>query len=413
MKEKSLRLYILRLLKNVNYDIHICSSAMNTIDSMLKLLLNTVINKTILIIKQANKKTITEEELKTSLSIIFPSYIYEMGQSRASLAIATYQLQNNEPKSRQSKAGIIISVSLIEKYIRQFGQNTFNVSFSAPIFLASFIQEFLIQLFTMIIDITEQDKKTTISDRHLFLGIVRDEQIHHMVKQTGIILINGGVEPQNIEQKPKSRLQSKSVKKEHRWRPGTKTVMNIRKLQKTTELIIQSAPFSRIVREIIKKYCDYRVSVEFLTNFQAFIEHELIKMFITANKLCCHTGRETLFDKDIKLYCQLNNIEVINIDLNNSIAEATLRNISLRAGVRRLGECAISYSKSYAVHILNVYIQTIVKCTQYHQNTTITTKNMLEGLSFYNIYPAVSLSVRKNHKQDTNVEQGELEQLEL
>jgi histone H3 len=40
------------------------------------------------------------------------------------------------------------------------------------------------------------------------------------------------------------------VKKPHRYRPGTVALREIRRFQKTTELLIRKAPFQRVVREI-------------------------------------------------------------------------------------------------------------------------------------------------------------------
>jgi histone H3 len=43
------------------------------------------------------------------------------------------------------------------------------------------------------------------------------------------------------------------VKKPHRYRPGTVALREIRRFQKTTELLIRKAPFQRVVREIEQK----------------------------------------------------------------------------------------------------------------------------------------------------------------
>lgn len=40
------------------------------------------------------------------------------------------------------------------------------------------------------------------------------------------------------------------VKKPHRYRPGTVAIREIRKYQKSTELLIRKLPFQRLIREI-------------------------------------------------------------------------------------------------------------------------------------------------------------------
>ena len=42
------------------------------------------------------------------------------------------------------------------------------------------------------------------------------------------------------------------VKKPHHYRPGTFALCEIRRFQKTTELLIRKAPFQRVVRQIAK-----------------------------------------------------------------------------------------------------------------------------------------------------------------
>lgn len=44
------------------------------------------------------------------------------------------------------------------------------------------------------------------------------------------------------------------VKRRHRYRPGTVALREIRKYQKSTELLIRKMPFQRLVREIAQNY---------------------------------------------------------------------------------------------------------------------------------------------------------------
>lgn len=44
------------------------------------------------------------------------------------------------------------------------------------------------------------------------------------------------------------------VKKPHRFRPGTVALREIRRYQKSTELLMRKAPFQRLVREISQDY---------------------------------------------------------------------------------------------------------------------------------------------------------------
>ena len=53
---------------------------------------------------------------------------------------------------------------------------------------------------------------------------------------------------------PPRRRVRRSVKKAHRYRPGTVALREIRKYQKSTELLIRKLPFQRLVREIAQSF---------------------------------------------------------------------------------------------------------------------------------------------------------------
>jgi histone H3 len=44
-----------------------------------------------------------------------------------------------------------------------------------------------------------------------------------------------------------------AMRKPHRWCPGTVAAREIRKFQKTKDLLIRKAPFKRVVQEIIQQ----------------------------------------------------------------------------------------------------------------------------------------------------------------
>lgn len=49
---------------------------------------------------------------------------------------------------------------------------------------------------------------------------------------------------------PKQAKQAVVAKKPHRYRPGTVALREIRKYQKSTDLLIRKLPFSRLVKEV-------------------------------------------------------------------------------------------------------------------------------------------------------------------
>jgi histone H3 len=56
-----------------------------------------------------------------------------------------------------------------------------------------------------------------------------------------------------------ARATAGTGRKPHRYRPGTRALLQIRKYQKSTELLLKKLPFQRLVREITQKYAtDFR-----------------------------------------------------------------------------------------------------------------------------------------------------------
>ena len=52
----------------------------------------------------------------------------------------------------------------------------------------------------------------------------------------------------------KSTPNAGGVKKPHRYRPGTVALREIRRYQKSTDLLIRKAPFQRLVRQIAEEF---------------------------------------------------------------------------------------------------------------------------------------------------------------
>ncbi|CAL4901382.1 unnamed protein product [Urochloa decumbens] len=100
------------------------------------------------------------------------------------------------------------------------------------------------------------------------------------------------------------RRQQQRVKKPHRWRPGTVALREIRKFQKSTELLIPFAPFTRLVREITDFYARGTVTrwtPEALLAMQEAAEFHLIELFEVSNLCAIHANRVTIMQKDMQL----------------------------------------------------------------------------------------------------------------
>ena len=92
------------------------------------------------------------------------------------------------------------------------------------------------------------------------------------------------------------------VKKPHRFRPGTVALREIRRYQKSTELLIRRAPFQRIVREIAQDFkSDLRYQASAVMALQEAAEAFLVGLFEDSNLCAIHAKRVTVMPKDLKL----------------------------------------------------------------------------------------------------------------
>lgn len=111
---------------------------------------------------------------------------------------------------------------------------------------------------------------------------------------------------------PRKQLATKSarkaapkqggVKKPHRYRPGTVALREIRRYQKSTDLLIRKLPFQRLVREIgidFKK--DGRFQASALLGLQEAAEAFLVGLFEDSMLCAVHGKRVTIMPKDIQL----------------------------------------------------------------------------------------------------------------
>ena len=93
------------------------------------------------------------------------------------------------------------------------------------------------------------------------------------------------------------------VRKPRRFRPGTVALREIRKYQKSTDLLIRKLPFQRLVREIAQKIDpSLRFQSTAILALQEASESFLVTMFEDVNVCAIHGGRVTIQPKDIKLW---------------------------------------------------------------------------------------------------------------
>jgi len=90
----------------------------------------------------------------------------------------------------------------------------------------------------------------------------------------------------------KTKPTEGGIKKPHRFRPGTVALREIRKYQKSSELLIRKLPFQRLVREIASDFkTDLRFQSSAIAALQEASEAYLVGLFEDTNLCAVHAKR--------------------------------------------------------------------------------------------------------------------------
>ena len=125
----------------------------------------------------------------------------------------------------------------------------------------------------------------------------------------------GGKTPRNDRTKaPKIRLAQAAARRSagpggvgpvvrrRRLRPGVRALKEIRRLQKTTDLLIRRAPFMRLIKEISQDFKhDVRWTGRAAEALQEATESWLVELFELSNLTAIHAKRVTIKHTDMQL----------------------------------------------------------------------------------------------------------------
>jgi histone H3 len=104
------------------------------------------------------------------------------------------------------------------------------------------------------------------------------------------------------DKRKREKKSGRSLKKPHRFKPGTVALREIRKYQKSTELLIKKLPFQRLVREIAQEYkTEVRWMHGALEAIQEGTEAYMVALFEDTNLCAIHAKRVTIMIQDLIL----------------------------------------------------------------------------------------------------------------
>ncbi|XP_017456208.2 uncharacterized protein H4cl1 [Rattus norvegicus] len=179
----------------------------------------------------------------------------------------------------------------------------------------------------------------------------------------------------------KSAPATGGVKKPHRYRPGTVALREIRRYQKSTELLIRKLPFQRLVREIAQDFkTDLRFQSSAVMALQEASEAYLVGLFEDTN-LCVLTtmsgrgkGGKGLGKGGAKRHRKVlrDNIQ--------GITKPAIRRLARRGGVKRISGLIYEETRGVLKVFLENVIRDAVTYTEHAKRKTVTAMDVVYAL---------------------------------
>ncbi|XP_063786342.1 uncharacterized protein LOC134934962 [Pseudophryne corroboree] len=179
----------------------------------------------------------------------------------------------------------------------------------------------------------------------------------------------------------KSAPATGGVKKPHRYRPGTVALREIRRYQKSTELLIRKLPFQRLVREIAQDFkTDLRFQSSAVMALQEASEAYLVGLFEDTNLafVLCMSGRGK-GGKGLGKGGAKRHRKVLRDNIQG-ITKPAIRRLARRGGVKRISGLIYEETRGVLKVFLENVIRDAVTYTEHAKRKTVTAMDVVYAL---------------------------------
>ena len=255
----------------------------------------------------SQKKTMSVKETRNAFQFLSTETLFQDADNFATKTVDSFETCEKIPTghniSRKIKAGILIPPSLSEKFLRNFGTTKIMVTKTAPVYLAAILEFIIEKILSSSVQYAKTDERIRLTIRDVEMAVKSCPDINIFLDKLGITFIGGGVVPEIhhslLLKKPRKKKAENSQKK-RRFRPGTVSIREIKRIQKTSNcLTFAKLPFERLVRQILTKFKDLKCSKEVFIVIQYYIEQFMVKLLHDANLAAIHGGRVKITPADV------------------------------------------------------------------------------------------------------------------
>nr|XP_050025244.1 uncharacterized protein LOC126520331 [Dermacentor andersoni] len=179
----------------------------------------------------------------------------------------------------------------------------------------------------------------------------------------------------------KSAPATGGVKKPHRYRPGTVALREIRRYQKSTELLIRKLPFQRLVREIAQDFkTDLRFQSSAVMALQEASEAYLVGLFEDTNlSATAEMSGRGKGGKGLGKGGAKRHRKVLRDNIQG-ITKPAIRRLARRGGVKRISGLIYEETRGVLKVFLENVIRDAVTYTEHAKRKTVTAMDVVYAL---------------------------------
>ncbi|XP_054242395.1 uncharacterized protein LOC128971030 [Indicator indicator] len=237
---------------------------------------------------------------------------------------------------------------------------------------------------------TEHAKRKTVTAMDVVYALKRQGRTLYVLlgnmartKQTARKSTGGKAPRKQLATKAarKSAPATGGVKKPHRYRPGTVALREIRRYQKSTELLIRKLPFQRLVREIAQDFkTDLRFQSSAVMALQEASEAYLVGLFEDTNlfRASNMSGRGK-GGKGLGKGGAKRHRKVLRDNIQG-ITKPAIRRLARRGGVKRISGLIYEETRGVLKVFLENVIRDAVTYTEHAKRKTVTAMDVVYAL---------------------------------
>lgn len=411
----SFKLYLQRVTTRVCQDKSLSTEALDSLDAIMVHLAEAITSRVHAIVDDGC--TIGERDVSSVTKLLFSG---DLSTHFGAFYAKCYWKCKEVSKGFQVASGLVFPFSLAMRHLRQFGRTNLRVSKMAGVCLAAGMEYVASEIMELAGNRARDAGKKRIKNRHVMLAIHEDSELHQLlIEELKVFLPSAGVQnaihPFLVQKRAKKRsraalAETKSpsqtgakeeaegqdpAPKKRRFHPGTVSLRNIRKFQKSTDLQLRRAPLVRYCRA---RAPEKRLSAAFITALQSYVEAKTVEFFQTANAIAIHAQRQMLLDKDLDLAARLQpqvGFEASpDIEKLPDILKPGLRRLSLRAGIKFLSSAALQRALEYVSALVSRHMAEVNNLAVRDRKRTINGLHLRRALSLHGVCLAINLQAR-------------------